>query len=264
LPEVGILRLRLTLLGTGTSHGVPVIGCDCPVCLSQDPRNRRHRCGAYLEYGGKGVLIDTPPELRLQALAYGIRRVDAVLMTHGHADHIAGFDDLRRYNELNGKSVPVYANPETVADIHKRWAYIFDPGAQVGGGKPEVELIPVTAPFALFEATATPIPAWHGRLPVLGFRIGDLAYLTDCGDLPAASRHLMAGLDLLVLGALRFRPHPTHFNLEQALAVAAELKPRRTFLTHLTHDMEYTAVSGTLPPGVALAYDGLSLESTSP
>lgn len=239
---------------------MPVIACDCPVCRSGNPRNRRHRCGAYLEYDGHGVLIDTPPEFRLQALAHEIRRVDAVLLTHGHADHVAGFDDLRRYNELTRRSLPVYANAETAADIRVRWDYIFNPHTQLGGGKPDISLITVAEPFDLLGRTVTPIPAWHGRLPVLGYRIGNLAYLTDCSDLPAASRALLRGLDLFILGAIRRRPHATHFNLDQALAVAADLRPRRTYLTHLTHDLEYEEVSRELPPGVELAYDGLVLE----
>ena len=239
---------------------MPVIACDCPVCLSADPRDKRHRCSAYLEWAGGGILIDTPPELRLQALAFGVRRVDAVLLTHGHADHVAGFDDLRRYNELAGRGLPVYGNAETMADIRRRWDYIFDPLTQLGGGKPDVTLHPVSTPFALLGRTVTPIPAWHGRLSVLGYRVGSFAYLTDCSDLPAPSRQLLRGLDVLVLGAIRRRPHATHFNLEQALAVAADLEPRRTYLTHLTHDLGHEETGRELPPGVAMGYDGLAFD----
>ena len=252
--------LRVTLLGTGTSHGVPVIACDCPVCRSADPRNRRHRTSAYLEIGDYAVLIDTPPEFRLQALTYGLRRVDAVLITHSHADHVAGFDDLRRFNELTGQSMPVYGNPETMADIRRRWDYIFDPHTQLGGGKPQISLNAVTGPFELCREIVVPIPAWHGRLPVLGYRVGCFAYLTDCSDLPVESRELLRGLDLFVLGAIRRRPHATHFNLNQALALVNDLKPRMTYLTHLTHDLEHEETSRELPPGVALGYDGLRVE----
>ncbi|MGQ9779349.1 MAG: MBL fold metallo-hydrolase [Bacillota bacterium] len=254
------MPLRVTLLGTGTSHGVPMIACDCPVCRSPDPRNRRYRTAAYLELPGGAVLIDTPPELRLQALAFGVRRVDAVLLTHGHADHIAGFDDLRRFNELAGRSIPVYGHPATMAEIRTRWSYIFDPTTQVGGGKPDVTLIPVAAPFPLLGETVIPIPALHGRLPVYGYRVRGFAYLTDCSNLPPESRELLRGLEVLVLGAIRRRPHETHFNLEQALAVVADLRPARTFFTHLTHELEHEATNRELPPGVALAYDGLVIE----
>jgi len=236
-----------------------MIGCDCPVCRSGDPRDRRNRCGAYLEYNGHGVLIDTPPELRLQALAYGIRRVDAVLITHGHADHVAGLDDLRRYNELSRRRLPVYGNTETMTEIRQRWDYIFNPRTQVGGGKPDLELIPVLRPFGLFGETVTPIPVRHGRLPVLGYRLGALAYVTDCSDLPEASWSLLRGLEVLVLGAIRRRPHATHFNLDQALAVVADLRPKLTYLTHLTHDLAHEATNRELPTGVELAYDGLTL-----
>ncbi len=237
-----------------------MIACDCAVCRSADPRNHRNRCSAYLEFpSGQGVLIVTPPELRLQALAHRIRRVDAVLMTHGHADHLAGFDDLRRFNEINHGSLPVFGNTETMEEIRRRWDYIFDPHTQLGGGKPDVALIPVDGPFALFDETVTPIPAWHGRLPVLGYRIGSFAYVTDCSDVPAGSKALLRGLAVLVLGAIRWRAHTTHFNVEQAVALAAELRPGITYLTHLTHDLDHEETSRALPSGVALAYDGLTM-----
>lgn len=254
--------LRITLLGTGTSHGVPVIACDCPVCRSEDHRDKRHRCAAYLEYEGRGVLIDTPPELRVQALSYGVERVDAVLLTHAHADHIAGFDDLRRYNELTGKSLPVYGNEKTIMDIRRRWDYIFNPATQLGGGLPDITLCAIEEPFALFGRIVVPIPAWHGRLPVLGWRIGNFAYLTDCSDLPESSRQLLRGLKVFVLGAIRRRPHETHFNLDQALALVAELRPVQTYLTHITHDLGHAATNRELPAGVEMGYDGLRILMT--
>ena len=195
------MPLRVTLLGTGTSHGVPMIACDCPVCRSSNPRNRRHRTGAYLELPGGSVLIDTPPELRLQALAFEIRRVDAVLMTHAHADHIAGFDDLRRFNELAGGSIPVYGHEETMAEIRWRWSYIFDPTTQPGGGKPEVTLVPVRGPFELLRETIVPVPSRPAARPRLqGTRL----------RLPDGLQRPAAGVErtLARLGGAGPRRHP--------------------------------------------------------
>jgi len=255
--------VELLFLGTGTSVGVPMIGCDCPVCTSPDPRNQRSRSSLLIRHESAHVLIDTTPELRQQALRFGLRRVDAVLLTHTHADHIFGFDDLRRFNHLQGRPVPVYGTPETLDNIRTIFAYAFRP-PQPGGSKPEVELHPVQGAFRLGRLTFTPVPVLHGRMTVTGYRVGRVAYVTDVSHIPPSSRELLRGLDVLILGALRFRPHPTHLSIEEALAVIDDLKPRRAYLTHLSHEVDHAAANGQLPPPVQLAYDGLRIQVPDP
>ncbi len=241
--------MQITLLGTGTSHGVPVPGCSCKTCLSQDQRDIRYRCGAYIWTEDTGILIDTPPEFRLQALKYQIPRIDLVLMTHNHADHVSGFDDLRRYNELQKEAIPVYGNGPCLAGIKGMFPYIFDDAAQIGGGKPQVNLIETKAPFIYQEKiTIIPLEVQHGRLAVNGYRIGKMAYVTDCNFIPKESMELLEGLELLILGVLRFRTHATHFNLEAGLRVIQELKPRRSLLTHICHDFKFAEMTSFLPP----------------
>lgn len=253
------MDLTLTLLGTGTSHGVPAIACQCPVCTSGDPRNQRFRCSALLRYGGRNVLIDTATELRLQAIRAGMTRLDAILFTHSHADHIGGLDDVRSFSERQGEPIPCYGTPECLEGIRRRFDYIFA-DTQWGGGKPRLEMIPLQGPLSLFGLEILPVPVFHGRLPVLGFRVGPAAYVTDCNRIPDSSMGLLRGLELLVLDALRWRPHPTHFTVDQALEVIAQLRPARAYLTHTTHDLDYASTNAVLPPGVELAYDGLTIE----
>ena len=249
---------RLTLLGTGTSTGVPVIGCHCAVCSSGDPRNRRSRCSALLEWDGRTLLIDTATDLRQQALTFGVERVDAVLYTHTHADHVHGIDDLRPYCLRRGGAIPIYGSAETIAVIRGNFGYIFDE-EQEPGYRPQLTTRVIgTAPFEIAGASIVPIPLQHGRGSALGYRFGDCAYLTDCNALPPGSLELLAGLETLVIDALRFRPHATHFNIAQALEVAARLAPRRTLLTHLSHDVDHVRHAAGLPAGAELAYDGLS------
>jgi phosphoribosyl 1,2-cyclic phosphate phosphodiesterase len=256
--------LRITILGSGTSHGVPAIGCECPVCLSADPRDRRLRCSIVVEAGGRALLVDTPPELRLQALRSSIRRVDALLYTHTHADHLFGLDDVRRFNEMQGGDLPVYGSDETLADVRRSYRYVFVP-TQAGGGKPQLRLLPLEREeFTVAGIPVRAVPVLHGRLPVLGFRIGDFAYVTDVSLVPDPSRERLHGLDTLVLGALRWEPHPTHFTIDQAIAFAREIGPRRTFLTHLAHNVPHAETERKLPKGVRLAYDGLVLEVPDP
>ena len=251
--------MRVTFLGSGTSTGVPVIGCGCEVCRSPDTRDRRLRPSIRLEWDGASVLVDTSTDLRAQALAHGIRRVDAVLYTHAHADHVLGLDDLRTFNWLQRGAIPVYGSAETLADLSRTFWYVFEQ-VQVGGGKPAVSPRAVDGAFELRGRTVLPIPVLHGKLPILGYRIGGLAYLTDASVIPETSRALLRGLDTLVLAAPREQPHPTHMHLARALEEARLIEPRRTFLTHIGHDLLHARVSAGLPPGVELAYDGLVLD----
>ena len=252
---------ELTFLGTGTSNGIPVIGCDCSVCHSSNPRDRRSRASVVVRDDGRAYLIDTATELRLQALATGLRRVDAVLMTHAHADHTGGFDDLRRFNELQEQHLPVYADPGTARMLRERFAYTFVDQYAFYGGKPDLTLHVVDGPFDLFGREVVPIPVLHGRLPILGYRFGDLAYITDAKSIPPQSMALLRNLEVLVLNALRERPHPTHLSLAEAVSVAEELEPRVAYLTHLSHDLSHVAASSLLPPGIEIAYDGLAVRS---
>jgi phosphoribosyl 1,2-cyclic phosphate phosphodiesterase len=252
---------ELTFLGTGTSNGIPMIGCRCPVCTSPDPRDTRTRSSAVVRVGDGVVLIDTATELRTQALRWGLDRVDAVLMTHPHADHTGGFDDLRRFNELGGKHLPVYADPGTASVLRERYAYAFVDQYPFYGGKPDLVLHEVTGPFALPGTEVTPVPVLHGRLPILGYRFGDLAYVTDAKTVPPESIELLRGVDVLVLNALRERPHPTHLSVEEALRVIAAVGPREAWLTHVSHEMAHADGERLLPSGVRIAHDGLTIRS---
>jgi len=251
----------VTFLGTGTSHGVPMIGCDCAVCTSDDPRDARCRPSIYLEMDdGLRVLIDTTPDLRTQALRFDVRKVDAILFTHAHADHVMGLDEVRRFNVLSKAPMPVYADTTTVADIRRMFGYVFDSDAPKGGAVPDLRMWTIVGPFCVGRDEVVPVPVFHGNREVLGFRLGRFAYLTDCNAIPPASRALLAGLDTLVLDALRHRPHPTHFTLDEAVGVASEIGARWTFFTHIAHDLGHAATCAALPPGMALAHDGLTLE----
>lgn len=251
--------MRFTIIGSGTSHGVPVIGCHCPVCSSHDPRNRRRRAGALLETDlNSCVLFDTPTELRLQALDAGMQRLDAVCYTHAHADHLHGLDDIRAFR--NPEPVPLYASPETLSEIRERFGYIFRDG-QKGGGKPHVRLCEL-APGEVIEIDGMSIqavPLLHGELPVYGYRVGDIAYLTDCSSIPEESYSLLKGVRYLFIDALRPEPHPTHFSFEEALAEIRRIGPEQAWFTHLSHDSDHRILEASLPPGVAPAYDGLSI-----
>jgi phosphoribosyl 1,2-cyclic phosphate phosphodiesterase len=251
--------LKITILGSGTSHGVPMIGCLCRVCTSTDPRDKRTRPSIVVGIGERNILIDTSPELRLQLVANGILHIDSVLYTHGHADHVHGVDDLRRFNEQIHGPVPVYGDRDLLKDLERRFPYIFA-HQFVGGGIPSLELHEITGPFDLYGQHIVPVPVWHGRTPVLGFRFGRFAYVTDTSEIPEQSMALLGGLDVLILDALRIEPHPTHFNFAQALEVVSILRPKRTYFTHLTHTTLHAETEPTLPEGVFLAYDGLRLE----
>jgi phosphoribosyl 1,2-cyclic phosphate phosphodiesterase len=248
---------RVTFLGTGTSHGVPMIGCPCAVCHSDDPRDRRLRPSIHLDVeGGPALLVDTATDLRQQALTSGISRVDAVLFTHSHADHVMGLDELRRFNAVKGGHIPVFADADTGADLRRSFAYAFTPPAGPGGGVPELALTSIDGPFVVDGVPIVPVPILHGRRPILGFRIGTFAYLTDCSAIPEPSYALLEGLEVLVLDALRHRPHPTHFTVAEAVAAATRIGALQTYFTHICHDLPHAATCAALPPGMALAYDG--------
>lgn len=252
--------LDLLCLGTGTSYGVPMIGCRCPVCQSDDPRNQRTRCSALVTAGTTALLIDSSTDLRAQALRHGIDRVDAVLYTHGHADHLHGIDDLRAFTLRQRQPLPCYGDEATIGLIRDRYAYMFaDPAFALRWSIPRLELHVLDSPVTIGGLGVQPVPLLHGCLPVLGFRIGRLAYLTDCSAIPETSWPLLQGLHTLVIDGLRPQPHTTHFCIDQAIEVAAQLRPEITLLTHLTHDVDHAAVEASLPPGVRLAYDGLRL-----
>jgi len=236
-----------------------MIGCHCRVCTSPDPRDQRSRPSIVVGVDAHNILIDTSPELRLQLIAQGIDHIDSVLYTHGHADHIHGIDDLRRFNEQLQGPLPVYAVPDLLQDIRVRFPYIFA-HQFVGGGIPALDLRPIEGPFSLYGQAITPVPVLHGWTPVLGFRFGRFAYVTDTSHIPPDSQALLQDLDVLILDALRHEPHPTHFNFEQALAMVETLRPRQTYFTHLTHTTLHAEMEPTLPDGVLLAYDGLRLE----
>lgn len=254
-------RARLTFLGTGTSQGVPMIGCPCDTCHSNDPRDRRLRPSIHLQVdAGPSILVDTATDLRQQALVHGLVRVDAILFTHSHADHIMGLDEVRRFNMIQRAAIPAYADPRTAMDLRRTFHYVFDAPDQKGGGVPEIDLSVVDGPFEAAGLAVTPVPVMHGTRPILGYRFGRFAYLTDCNAIPDESWPLLDGLDVLVLDALRHRKHPTHFSVGEALAAIERIAPRQAWLTHICHDLPHEATNQTLPAAVQLAHDGLTLD----
>jgi len=238
-----------------------MIGCDCAVCRSPDPRDRRMRPSVLFSFDSSQVLVDTGPELRLQALAQDVRQVDAICLTHHHADHVVGLDDVRRFNWLGGGAIPVYGNAETIRGVRTMFPYAFRDDPDYPSSKPNLLPRVVAGPFEVGGRAVIPIPLLHGRMPVLGYRIGDVAYCTDCSEIPEASRRLLRGLEVLILDALRRRPHPTHFNLEQAVEVAREIGARKTYFTHIAHELGHAQTNAELPDGMELAWDGLVCES---
>jgi phosphoribosyl 1,2-cyclic phosphate phosphodiesterase len=251
--------VRITFLGTGTSTGVPVPTCRCPICRSDDPRDKRLRPSVLLEWESASVLVDTATDFRAQALRHEIERVDAVLYTHAHADHVLGLDDLRLYNWRQRSPVPVYGSPDTLQALSQTFWYVLDPGPSENT-RPQIRLCPIDGVFRLLEREVVPVPLMHGRLPILGYRVGGLAYLTDVSTIPESSYELLDDLDVLVLNALRARPHPTHLDVKGACKCAERIAARRTYLTHLSHEVHHATVSTELPPGIELAYDGLAVE----
>ena len=263
--------MRLTFLGTGTSFGVPQIGCRCAVCRSPDARDKRSRCGAVIDTDdGTRLLIDTPPELRVQLVAADITHIDAVLFTHEHADHLHGIDDLRAFSMRRDSPLPLYGSAQTLTVLRERFAYVVDHTMRPlpGPTKPEGQLVEVPAgvPFSVHATPLVPIAVPHGRTPVLGFRVGDIGYITDAKSLPPEARAALAGVRVLVLNALLRQPHPTHLSITEAVTVAQEIGAERTYLTHLTHENFHAELAAELPPGISPAYDGLvvTLDSERP
>jgi phosphoribosyl 1,2-cyclic phosphate phosphodiesterase len=251
--------MKLTFLGTGTSTGVPTLGCRCEICHSSDPHDHRTRPSLLLEFDGRAVVIDTTPDFRQQGLRAGLQRLDAVVFTHDHADHIFGLDDVRVFYFRQQIPIPIYADERTLESIRRVYKYIFDQTYPYGGlAKLDPHLI--DGPFELWGERLIPLPVFHGDLPVLGFRFGATAYMTDFSTIPDSTLPLLAGLDVLILDALRHKPHPSHSTVEQSLAWVERIKPQRAYFTHIAHDLGHAATNASLPPHVRLAYDGLQLD----
>ena len=256
-------RRTFTFLGTGTSTGIPMIGCDCPVCRSDNSKNQRYRCAVLIQVPQGNILIDTPPELRLQLLRAGVGVVHAVLYTHYHADHLYGLDDLRPIPKHLGSAVPLYCTHEVERKIRQSFAYAFAPEVESlpRGYVPKLTFQTITEePFTVLGQRVVPIPLIHAHFNVFGFRIDDVAYCTDVNKIPPESWPLLEGVRVLVLDALRIKPHPGHMCLEEALDAISRLGPEQAYLTHMSHDLEHEATNRLLPKGVELAYDGLTFE----
>jgi phosphoribosyl 1,2-cyclic phosphate phosphodiesterase len=250
--------MKFTILGSGTSTGVPMVGCDCAVCSSDNPRDARTRTSLLICHAGRNILVDTSTDLRHQALREKIMHIDAVLFTHSHADHVNGIDDLRGFHFLHKKVIPSFASGSTFAILMNCFSYIFRKHEGTNY-TPLLKPHYVTGPFDLFGLAVTPVPLTHGTISALGYRIGNFAYLTDCNEIPESSLPLLQGLDILVIDGLRWNPHPSHFNIETAISAVKQLQPGRTILTHLSHDVLY-ADGKKLPSGFEFAYDGMKFE----
>ncbi|WP_437201148.1 MBL fold metallo-hydrolase [Planctomicrobium sp. SH664] len=250
----------LTLMGTGTSMGVPMIACDCAVCTSTDPHNHRMRTGVLVQNGEHRFLIDTSPELRLQLIREQVKEIDGVVFTHAHADHIMGLDDLRMFGFKQPEPIPLYCEAEVEQILRSAFAYAFGAPVSPLHSRPRLVFRRIDeSPFSLAGLQVQPLRLIHGELPILGFRINDVAFCTDVSCIPESSLQRLQNLDVLILGAIRDEPHPTHFNIPQALEVVERLRPRQTYLTHISHSLDHAATNARLPPHVQLAYDGLRI-----
>ncbi|MCI0412409.1 MBL fold metallo-hydrolase [bacterium] len=251
--------MKVTFMGSGTSLGVPTIACTCAVCTSDDPKNKRTRPSLLVSIDNKNFLIDTATDFRQQAIRENLKRVDAVLYTHSHADHILGLDDLRPFNFFQRIHIPCFGNEPTMKYICNMFQYVFtDP--QPGGSIPRIEPRVISGTFDFLNIPIRPLPVLHGKLPVNGYRIGGLSYITDCSEIPDDTYRLLEGTSVLILGVLRREPHPTHLNVDKALEIICRVQPERAFFTHLSHDFDHDRANAELPDSVRLSYDGLSLE----
>lgn len=256
--------MKITFLGTGTSMGVPTIGCRCAVCCSRDPRNLRTRASLLIGLGERRFLIDTSPDLRAQCIREGLRRIDAVFFTHSHADHILGLDDLRPFSlHGNPASIPCFGSKETIENVSRTFYYIFSE-PQPGGSLPRVDLKVIDPGSTVNGLPVRVIPILHGGLSIYAYRVGDLAYITDCSEIPAESYTMLRGTRVLILGVLRHVPHPTHLNVDKALRIIKRVQPEKTFFTHISHEMDHEQANAELPESVRLAYDGLCFEIEDP
>jgi phosphoribosyl 1,2-cyclic phosphate phosphodiesterase len=255
------MNLKIRVLGSGTSSGVPTIGCTCAVCHSEDPRDTRLRPSILVTHGDRNIVIDTTPDFRAQVLRAKISRLDAIVYTHGHADHILGLDDVRPFNYHQGARIPMYAAGPALAIIERVFEYVFD-NRERNTSVPRLDVHLIEdAPFEVSGLKFEPIPITHGKQTIFGFRFGNVAYLTDHNEIPESSLERLQGLDVLFLDALRHRPHPTHSTIEGSTAMARKLKAQRTYFTHMSHDVSHAATQAALPEGIFLAYDGLEIEA---
>jgi phosphoribosyl 1,2-cyclic phosphate phosphodiesterase len=257
--------MRITVLGSGTSSGVPTVGCSCPTCTSPDPRDKRLRTSIWVQCRGTSVVVDTSNDFRTQCLRAGIDRLDGVLYTHHHFDHIAGFDDIRAFNFVQRRPMSVYAMPETLATVRRIFEYAFRASGPGESSAPVVDVHEILDdPFTIGAIPFQPLELYHGRMRVNGYRIGSFAYCTDCNLLSDSARELLRGIDVLILDGLRYTSHPTHFTIDEAIAVARELGAGQTYLTHIAHDVRHEEGNAGLPNGIELAYDGLEIDLPDP
>ena len=251
--------MKITVLGAGSSAGTPVIGCECPVCHSSNMRNKRSRCSSIITLdNGSNILIDTSPDFKMQAMREQIHKIDAVLFTHHHADHCHGIDDLRAYCQKYKQAIPIFANENTMKELKLKFNYAIREESQFWE-TPVLQANIVNGPFQIEETQIIPLPVIHGRMEILGYRLGNLAYITDVSEIPESTLDLLQGVDILLLDCLRYEPHFSHYGFKQSLEMSEKIKAKRTFFIHMTHDIEYDAVSSDLPDNVYLAYDGLQL-----
>lgn len=255
--------MKIVILGSGTSTGVPLIGCDCGVCLSEDKKNKRTRASVVFQVDGKNLLVDTSTDMRLQVIGNNIKTISGVLFTHKHADHIHGIDDLRAFNLTHAGPIPCFGNESTIDRVKQLFGYIFEGSRgnkESGGWKPSLETTVISEDFRVAGVDVIPLEVDHGRDKIFGYRVGNGAYITDCSGVPVGTMEKLKGLDVLILGALRHKPHPTHFTVTEAIEVSKKIGAKRTIFTHLSHDIDFEKENALLPEGIELAYDGMVLE----